>query len=209
MSQSDIENYYANLLILQYRTLDKARAHIKALVRNAFANGLLKKVIDGFNIDTAVGKQLDILGKYIGLSRNVKTILSDTGSTVLDDSDYRLLLKFKLLSNITFASTAQIRNALYELFPRSVRVYDNRDMTYEYVVSTQFQNVIGVILAEELLPLPMGVGYNVIIISDDVDEYYGFSSYTGINDNPNGFSDYTNGFQHKFLSYADQFQPEQ
>lgn len=205
MSENEIKDYYANLLILQYRTLEKARAHIKALVRNAYADGLLKKVIDGFNIDTAVGKQLDILGKYIGLGRNVKTILSDSGSTVLDDNDYRLLLKFKLLSNITFASTAQIRNALYELFPQSVRVFDRRDMSYDYVVSTQFQNVIGVILAEELLPLPLGVGYNSIVIADEVDSYYGFSSYTGINDNPNGYSDYTNGFKNRYLSYADRF----
>ena len=63
---SEYTDYYADLLILQYKTQPKARATISALTDKVIANGLLMDVINGFNLETAVGKQLDILGEYIG-----------------------------------------------------------------------------------------------------------------------------------------------
>jgi len=63
--------YYVNLLILQYKTLPKARAHISALIEQLMIYDLAVKVRDGYNIDTAIGIQLDVLGKYLGNDRIV------------------------------------------------------------------------------------------------------------------------------------------
>lgn len=209
MATQDILNYYADLLILQYKTQPKARETIKALVTEVYSNGLLLDLIDAFNIDTAVGKQLDILGKYIGLNRTVKDFIQSTQTIVLTDEQYRTLLKLKLVENVNFSSTAQIKQLLYDVFPNDIRLYDNRDMTFEYWLSTQFQDLIGVILAEELLPLPMGIGYKVLIIDDDILDFYGYYSANGLNNNLNGFSTCEGGFRGRFLRTDDNYLSEE
>lgn len=62
-------DYYTNLLIIQYNQKTKARAMIAAFAKQLLANGVFFDVRDGYNIDTAVGKQLDVIGKYVGLDR--------------------------------------------------------------------------------------------------------------------------------------------
>lgn len=61
--------YYSNLLIIQYNNLPKASATIAALAEALLASGVMFDVRDGFNVDTAVGVQLDIIGKYVGVDR--------------------------------------------------------------------------------------------------------------------------------------------
>jgi hypothetical protein len=198
-------DYYAALLILQYRNKPKAVATVKATIPTATLNGLPQKVADGFDIETAVGKQLDILGKYIGFDRNVKLLLPETGSLVLDDDEYRQLLKLKIITNNTRATTSDIKTGLFNLFPTQIRLYDNRDMTYTYFINNSFPNMMNVIVSEELLPLPQGVGYKLIVVQKDITKFFGFSHYDGINNNPNGFSRYKTGFKNSFLRYKDRF----
>lgn len=61
--------YYSNLLIVQYHNKPKAKAMIELLVREMLAEGIAFQVQEGYNLDTAVGKQLDIIGKYVGIDR--------------------------------------------------------------------------------------------------------------------------------------------
>lgn len=201
-TSQEFQNYYADLLILQYKTQPKARATIQALIKELYGSGSLLQMVNGFDIDTAVGKQLDIIGKYIGLGRQVKVNIGDSDTNILTDDQYRILLKLKLIQNTNFSSTSQIRTALYELFPNDIRLFDPRTMVYEYQLSTLFNDLVNVIIAEELLPLPMGIGANINVVPDLL-AIYGFYGYDGLNDNPNGFSSYTDGFRGKFLSYGD------
>lgn len=72
-------SYYANLLILQYKNLPKSSATIELLATTLLANGVATDVAAAYNIDpelgpTAVGKQLDVLGKYIGVTRYYSSI---------------------------------------------------------------------------------------------------------------------------------------
>lgn len=205
MAKQELLDYYADLLILQYKTQPKARATIQALANEAYSADILDGIINGFNIETAVGKQLDILGKYIGLSRNAKNIIPSTQTIVLTDEQYRLLLKLKLIVNVNFSSTAQIKEGLYNLFGNDIQMYDDRDMTLEYWMTTDFQDLIGVILGENLLPLPMGLGCKLIVIDDDIHKFYGYYTASGYNNNPNGFSTCTDGFKGRFLRTDDNY----
>lgn len=201
-TSQEFEKYYSDLLILQYKTQPKARATIQALIKELYGSGSLLDIVNGFGIDTAVGKQLDTIGKYIGLKRQVKVNIGTSDTNILTDEQYRLLLKLKLISNTNYSSTSQIRTALYELFPNDIRLFDPRTMQYEYQLSTIFNDLVNVILAEELLPLPMGLGITVNVVPDLL-ELYGFYGYDGLNNNPNGYSSYTDGFRGKYLSYGD------
>ena len=201
-TSQDFEKYYADLLILQYKTQQKARATIQALIKELYGSGSLLDIVNGYGIDTAVGKQLDIIGKYIGLKRQVKVNIGTSDTNILTDDQYRILLKLKLISNTNYSSTSQIRAALYELFPDDIRLFDPRTMQYEYQLSTLFNDLVNVILAEELLPLPMGLGITANVVPDLL-KLYGYYGYDGLNDNPNGYSSYTDGFKGKYLSYGD------
>lgn len=65
----ELKTAYSSLLICQYADKPLAIATIKANIETLLANMLLWKIRDGFDIDTAVGAQLDILGKWIGIDR--------------------------------------------------------------------------------------------------------------------------------------------
>lgn len=66
-----IENYYADLIIIQYRNKPKARATIKLGVDLYLADGLVFDLQNVLNIDTAQGAQLDLIGKILGCNRNI------------------------------------------------------------------------------------------------------------------------------------------
>jgi uncharacterized protein YxeA len=76
-----LQDYYTNLLIIQYKTKIKSRATIQALIKELIpvntstGNLLFSDIRDAFNIATATGVNLDIIGKYVGCSRQYKTQL--------------------------------------------------------------------------------------------------------------------------------------
>lgn len=84
-----IVEYYANLLIIQYHDLPKAKAMVTLFVYELVAQGIIFEVRDGFAIETAIGVQLDALAKYIGVDRFfAEQVLNNFFSFVLyDDPD--------------------------------------------------------------------------------------------------------------------------
>ena len=65
MDIQNIINSYISLLIIQYANQPKARALIELFVGSLLADGIMFDVEQGYNLDTAVGVQLDIIGKYV------------------------------------------------------------------------------------------------------------------------------------------------
>jgi hypothetical protein len=66
--ESTIE-YYKNLLIIQYNNKEKARATIDLNVRTLLNDNIACQVQDAYDLETAIGVQLDVLGKYVGINR--------------------------------------------------------------------------------------------------------------------------------------------
>lgn len=121
-----IQKEYENLLIVQYSDKPKASATISSIVKR-FKNNfdLLEQMEDAFDLDNAVGKQLDIIGKIVGISRNVEGVIPkiffgfdgnvnargfDSAAfytldqqqytdTQLSDSDYRFFIRMKIAKN--------------------------------------------------------------------------------------------------------------
>lgn len=67
----DLTTYYINLLIIQYFTKFRARQTVGSFVKESVADHIEEAVRDGFNLDTAVGAQLDTLAAYRGAQRTV------------------------------------------------------------------------------------------------------------------------------------------
>ena len=68
-TQEELDEYYSNTLIIQYNGKKRAKATIKLLSRLILDEMLLLQIRDAFDWRTAVGAQLDIIGKWVGVSR--------------------------------------------------------------------------------------------------------------------------------------------
>ena len=66
---ADQVSYYVALLALQYRTKSRATQNIAIYVKQVLADMLVYQLQNCFDVDTAVGQQLDIIGKYVGVPR--------------------------------------------------------------------------------------------------------------------------------------------
>jgi hypothetical protein len=79
MTTQDLIDFYVNLLIAEYRDQPNAQATIALVCGAAILDQIATQVRDGFNFptgvgrqpDTAVGAQLDIIGSYRGVSREI------------------------------------------------------------------------------------------------------------------------------------------
>lgn len=70
-SLADIKKYYADLLILQYKNKPKARATVQIGCDIYTGNGLLFELENILDVDRATGYTLDLIGKIVGVPRNV------------------------------------------------------------------------------------------------------------------------------------------
>lgn len=71
MTTDELVQYYVDLLIAQYNRKPNARAFVDAMVRSVVADQIVQQTEDAFDIDTALGAQLDLLGTYRGASRAI------------------------------------------------------------------------------------------------------------------------------------------
>lgn len=157
-------------------------------------------VQNGFNLlgsNIAVGAQLDILGKYVGVSRTYANL-------DLSDADFLTVIQFAIVQNNSGSSLATIQSNLNQFFPDQFIAVDYQDMTMSYIFNSNLVNlnVLSVLLNEKLLPRPMAVGLTVIIIPH-ITSLFGFRTYDEPNDFAKPFNTYdvfnTDWF---FLSYG-------
>lgn len=162
---SDVLNSekYLNVITSQHRTKEKYINFVSNLLKPLFdvAECLLNYDYD-FDLDYAVGNQLDIIGKIVGVDRYVDFVLSD-GTNKLNDDDYRVLVKAKIAQNHWDGTRENIFNIWDNLFPNvRLNLIDNLNMTCLVFVSAESmtQNQIGMLYAGLLVPRPAGVQYN-------------------------------------------------
>lgn len=182
-------------LIWQYRKKPRARATAKLLndeVYKTFDDAI--KIAEILNIDTASGYALDLVGRHVGVSREQQNLIlkdffaftqtekkqgfnkggfyrlgnSLKGSFYLNDSDYRFLIKAKIIKNYQTGTLENSYKSLEFLLGAGNFIFDNYDMTLNLVLknakTTQF--LINLIFKNDILARPVGVGLNVILIAD-------------------------------------------
>lgn len=212
---NDLVNYYANLLIIQYHNKDKAVATIEAITRETIASAVIFDVRDGYDVEAAIGSQLDILGKYIGVDRfYAGTILNGFFSFVpyslfsappaefigladyadfeikvgdlatydsvinstfaLSDTDYRFLLKLKIIINNCNFSDGEINQLIFDFFGTTLIPRSDGNMHMDYFYNPANFAIINIARNKELLPKPMGVGIGYLIPNLG---YFSFVSY--------------------------------
>jgi hypothetical protein len=174
MNKQRFIDYYVNLLIRQYHDKPKARDTIAwAVDKKAEIYSLSIQLKLVFVIDNAIGKQLDIVGKYVNMSR-----IFDNGNVYLDDNDYRFFIKWRIISNLNLSTIKSFHNAVNSVFNGGILVVNNQDMTISYWIRYPLSQNIAKLLKKnkDLLPAPAGVDVNYIV-SNDTNKIFGFSDF--------------------------------
>lgn len=177
MTTEELSTYYANLLILQYIGKPKAFAMVKAVVTPLIMDQLPVDVQNSFDLSSAVGAQLDVVGKYVGVSRSANTL---TGPVTLTDNDFRTLIKMVIIKNNSGSSLATIQTLLAASFPGQIFISDNQTMAINYVIveSLGTADLLEILTTGGYLPAPMGVSTSVTLVPEHVNPFFGYRTYT-------------------------------
>ena len=166
---------YRRLLTSEYKTRPKLTSWLLWLISEGLVyNSVLQEILDAFNLDTAVGAQLDTLGKIAGVGRLLNFYPSGGESPVMDDDTYRLVIKARLLQNVWKGNLAELYDAWSVLFPGiSLQIQDLQSqsegdaMTYNVVISGEFTSLMRELIVNGyIVPKPEGVRINNLLITD-------------------------------------------
>lgn len=207
MTTQELLDYYKNLLIIQYKGIEQNEAMIEALVSLVVASQIYTEVQNSFNIETAVGVQLDVIGKYVGMSRNVFDFY---GPVVMDDDQYRFTIRMKIIQNSFGSSLYDIEDFLNTFFSGSIDVYDTQLMRLDYWISSDQVPVqlAQILITQGLLPKPMGIRIGAIIYDPGDADFFGFRTYEHAAVNSHPFNDYADyQLDWPWLSYQDILEP--
>lgn len=155
---------YKDLLIKQYWEKTKAPAEIE-LKAGVFERviGWLDSILDEYDLDTATGHRLDVIGKIVGIKRRALFFPSVT------DEEYRFFLKVKIAKNVGTAflvsdDDVSIQDVILTAFDGDAYVVDNQNMTLTLYVAPSFDlSALERVIELDLLPKPQAVRYDVVI----------------------------------------------
>ena len=169
-------NTYLGRITSQHKIKPKYMALLEARLQPLIdLAGCLETFDANFDLDNAVGNQLDIIGQYIGVKR-LLTFQPRYESPLLNDYYYRLLLKVRISQNNWDGTTAGIQKIWSGIFPDyGIEVVDNQDMTINIRI-TGLQNAFEheIVHHGYIVPKPMGVLVNFMFVIPgfyDIDMY--------------------------------------
>lgn len=153
---------YLKRITSQHRIRPKYMATNKAyLDKLQDAYDFYMQILLGFDLDTAIGKQLDLLGKIVGIDR-VLDFEPYYANSKLNDEQYRKLIRAKISTN-QWDGTMQGLISLWEgIFGEyTLKIFDGQDMS----IIAEFSGVEDLFEAELIshgvfAPCGQGVGAN-------------------------------------------------
>lgn len=186
-------NKYTGLITSQHANKPKFMA-IVAGVTQLFVDlqAVLSSIPASYDLDDAIGDQLDVVGEWVGISRKISTPLAvyfsfdtarlgfdqgswrgpydpDTGLVSLDDDTYRLLIRAKIGANSwdgTLGTSSAILNSIFG-GDTYVFMQDNGDMTITFGVAGKAPSAVFMaLLSHGYIPLkPSTVHVTAYLVS--------------------------------------------
>jgi len=112
--------------------MDWESANLKPIVD---LQDFLNQIPSDFDLQTAVGVQLDIIGQLIGQPRTVDFTPEGGVSPVMNDDNYRLILLAKILKNNWKGTKQEIYDFWKTYFPKyAILIDDNQDMSMNAII---------------------------------------------------------------------------
>lgn len=167
---------YLNLITSEHSDKPKFGMFLRAAIKKldlAFMD-----MDEDFDLSTAVGMQLDVIGVILGLRRTLTYQPSGGISAVLSDGDYRSLLNARVILNQWDGTMQTLTDALTSWNPSIYfAIKDNQDMSVDVMVIGANHFHAELIENGYVMPKPAGIKINYSI-SDDVIFAYDFDTGT-------------------------------
>lgn len=154
--------YYLNLLTSEYSEASQFKQWLLAVLNIANdTSNLLSFITSAFDLDYAIGAQLDVVGQLEGISRVVQFQPSGGASPVLSDSDYRLLIRATRANNQWDGKMDSLYSIWNQLFPGgNLTILDQQNMTAIIILTGSFSSIIQDMIVNDLIvPRPQAVQY--------------------------------------------------
>lgn len=135
--------YYLSLITSEYQGSPKFIAWLTAVLRKLDdVSECLATFDTAFNINYAIGSQLDLIGQNLGQSRTVAFQPSRGVSPVLDDDTYRLLLRATIAQNQWDGRIDSLQTIWQSLFPGGrITIDDAQNMSVTILLSGFFSSI--------------------------------------------------------------------
>lgn len=186
---------YLDLIPIGNQDKSNFRASITAAIEDVVVDeALVATIPELYNLAVAAGSQLDVVGMWVGLSRNVSVPISgiyfslDTvdlglnqgylkgpydptqGVISLDDVTYRLMLQIKITANHWDGTLAQAQSILAQVLTGSPGTYlmviDNMDMSITVAIAGVIPGTIFISLLKNYMTLiPLAVKLRELVVT--------------------------------------------
>lgn len=147
---------YLDLIIQQYKK-PKFMAFVGTKIESRGNTINLDKWREYFDLDTAEKDALDLLGQRANVDRY-------WSAGILDDDDFRQIIKLKVAVNKSNQSLGSISDIILENFGDFIRVIDNDKMEMVYYVNTSKEQLFNIAFEKKVLPKHAGVSISYIAV---------------------------------------------
>lgn len=194
---------YTGKITSEHSDKPKYMAMVKAVATCLLVAGNTSASLpEEFDLDSAVGAQLDVIGEWVGVTRNIQTPLTgvyfafdteglgvdegawqgpfdpDSGITILDDDTYRTLIRARIGANRWDGTLEQSKAILDLVFSGDTFVFieDNQDMTITIGVAGKRPTALQLaLLTGGYIPIkPQSVGVDYYIVPSQDGQMFGF-----------------------------------
>lgn len=157
---SDTNEAYLKLITSEYAMKPKFNAYVEAFLEKVSpAVDCLNSFNEIFNLDNAVGDQLDKCGILVALTRELPISDPDVPS-ILPDELFRTVIKARIYSNFWDGTLASWNVIIKTMFPdASYELIDNQDMSVNIVMidPSATATMIALLFNGYIVPKPSGV----------------------------------------------------
>ena len=183
---------YRKLLTSEYRHSPKLINWLLWLLNEGTTyTTFIKLFVEAFDLDVAEGRQLDTIGRMVGVKRLLDFVPVGGESPLLGDDTYRMLIKATIIKNTWKGKLEDLYSAWRTVFPNTklFQIQDLQDMTFNVVIAGAFTSLERELIAKGyIIPKPEGVRINLLTITDttglplfayDLDtlQFSGYTSY--------------------------------
>jgi hypothetical protein len=174
---NDAIQSYLDLITSQHKTKPNFNSWLASTL-GAVYDGIsaTESINTAFDIDNAVGSQLDVIGDILGRSRHLPFQPSNGSSPTLSDDNYRIALKAKVVQNGWDGTITSIYSIWYSLFSDiTMNIVDNQNMTMSVLIDSDKQMdpvITEMIAAGYIVPKPAGVGLIIIEVTKVFENQY-------------------------------------
>lgn len=159
VNPTDIASYM-ELITSEYAEQPLFNAYVQAFLdQDLPIDQCMNKFSEIFNLDNAVGDQLDKLGSYVDLTRELPVVDPDIPAS-LPDEYFREVIKARIRANFWNGTNEQLIELIDATFTDATyEILDNQDMTLQVIMinPSATPTMIALLFNGYIIPKPAGV----------------------------------------------------